>query len=298
MANTLPAAGGSPTFAAHLHVYLQYLLPHHLMSRLAWRITRSRCVWLKNFLIERFVEHYRPSMTEAAEPVPRQYATFNEFFTRALKPGARRIDPDPSSIVSPVDGTVSALGRIQGNTIFQAKGKSFSLAALLAGSAAESARYADGSFATLYLAPFNYHRIHMPCDGTLESARFVPGRLFSVNLATAALVDQLFARNERVVCLFDAGEPRFALVLVGAFFVGSMSTRWHGEVSPGGRAARELAPASADALHLSKGEEFARFNMGSTVILLLPPGAATWLPELVTGSRIEVGQVLARRRDR
>jgi phosphatidylserine decarboxylase len=290
-----PVAGQAPTFLARLHVYLQYLLPQHFLSRVVWRITRSRRVGLKNFLIERFVKHYRPAMDEAAEPVPRHYATFNDFFTRALKDGARRIDADPASIVAPVDGTVSAIGRIEGNTLLQAKDRTFSLAALLAGPAAESARFVDGAFATLYLAPFNYHRIHMPCDGTLTGARYVPGRLFSVNLATAALVDQLFARNERVVCVFDDGAPSFALVLVGALFVGSMSTRWHGEVSPGGHRARDLAVSAGAAPRLAKGEECARFNMGSTVILLLPPGGGTWLPGLTVGTRIEVGQVLARR---
>jgi phosphatidylserine decarboxylase len=295
MVTTPPVAGGAPTLSARLHVYLQYLLPQHYLSRLVWRITRSRRVGLKNFLIERFVKHYRPPMDEAAEPVPSRYATFNEFFTRALKAGARPIDSDPASIVSPVDGTVSAIGRIEGNTLYQAKDRTFSLAALLAGPAAENARFVDGSFATIYLAPFNYHRIHMPCDGALTRARYVPGRLFSVNLATAALIDRLFARNERVVCVFDEGAPPFALVLVGALFVGSMSTRWHGEVSPGGAGARELRVSTGAARQLAKGEEFARFNMGSTVILLLPPGSAMWLADLSVGSRVQVGQRLARR---
>jgi phosphatidylserine decarboxylase len=289
-----PAAGAAPTLSARLHVLLQHLLPQHWLSRLAWHVTRSRRVWLKNYLIGAFVKHYRPNMGEAADPVPQHYGSFNEFFTRALKSGARRIDADPLSIVSPVDGTVSALGRIEGDTLLQAKDKSFSLAALLAGPAEESARFVNGCFATLYLAPFNYHRIHMPCDGVLERARYVPGRLFSVNLATAALVDRLFARNERVVCVFDNGALSFALVLVGALFVGSMSTRWHGEVRPGGRGPREL-PGSKSSAPLAKGEEFARFNMGSTVILLLPPRAAALLPDFGVGRRIELGQALARR---
>ena len=289
------AAGAGPTLTARPHVLLQYLLPQHGLSRLVWHIARSRRVWLKNFLIGAFVKHYRPNMSDAADPVPQHYHSFNDFFTRALKSGARRIDADPLSIVSPVDGTVSALGPIEGDTLFQAKGKHFSLASLLAGSAAESARFANGSFATLYLAPFNYHRIHMPCDGALERARYVPGRLFSVNIATAALVDQLFARNERIVCVFEDGAAPFALVLVGALFVGSMSTRWHGEVSPGAGGPRELSSGMGAAPPLAKGAEFARFNMGSTVILLLPPGAPAWLPEFGVGSRIEVGQVLARR---
>jgi phosphatidylserine decarboxylase len=290
-----PAAGAAPRLSARLHVLLQHLLPQHWLSRLAWHVTRSRQVWLKNFLISAFVKHYHPNMGEAADPEPQHYGSFNEFFTRALKPGARRIDADPLSIVSPVDGTVSALGRIEGDTLFQAKGKSFSLASLLAGPPEERARFVNGSFATLYLAPFNYHRIHMPCEGAIERARYVPGRLFSVNIATAALVDRLFARNERIVCVFDSGTLPFALVLVGALFVGSMSTRWHGEVRPGAGGPRELPISTNAAPLLAKGEEFARFNMGSTVILLLPPRTATWLPEIGVGSHIELGQVLARR---
>ena len=290
----LAAAGAEPTLSARLHVLLQYLLPQHGLSRLVWHLTRSRQAWLKDFLIDAFVKHYHPNMAEAADSVPTHYESFNEFFTRALKAGARRIDADPLSIVSPVDGTVSAIGRIEGDTLFQAKGRNFSLASLLAGSAEESARFLNGSFATLYLAPFNYHRIHMPCDGALTRARYVPGRLFSVNIATAALVDRLFARNERIVCVFGDGAPPFALVLVGALFVGSMSTRWHGEISPRGGEPQDLPVSATTAPQLAKGEEFARFNMGSTVILLLPPGAPAWLPELGVGSGIEVGQVLAR----
>jgi phosphatidylserine decarboxylase len=231
------------------------------------------------------------------ESAPLAYASFNEFFTRALRADARRIDADPRSIVSPVDGTVSAIGRISDARLVQAKGRSYSLAALLAGSGRQTARFVDGSFATLYLAPFNYHRIHMPCDGTLAAAWYVPGRLFSVNATTAAAVENLFARNERVVCVFDDAGAGFAVILVGALFVGSMSTRWHGDVTPAVRRREcELIPKPGADLKLAKGAELGRFNMGSTVILLLPKGSADWLPGLAAGSRIEVGQALAQRR--
>jgi phosphatidylserine decarboxylase len=296
MIETRPAAVAPLTLAARLFVWLQYLLPQLLLSRLAWHVTRSRSVPFKNFLISRFVRSFRPDMSEAEEPLPLSYASFNEFFTRALRAQARRIDTDPRSIVSPVDGTVSAIGRITDGELVQAKGRSYSLQALLAGSAGESARFSDGSFATLYLAPFNYHRIHMPCDGTLTAAWYVPGRLFSVNAATAAGVAGLFARNERVVCVFDDAPAGFALVLVGALFVGSMSTCWHGDVTPAARRRpSRLAPRHNVELRLPKGAELGRFNMGSTVILLLPKGTADWLPGIAAGSPVKVGQALARR---
>jgi phosphatidylserine decarboxylase len=290
------AAVAPPTLRARLFVWLQYLLPQRALSRLVWHLTRSRRVPLKNLLIGRFVKGFRPNMSEAEEPLPLRYRSFNEFFTRALRADARRIDADPRVIVSPVDGTISALGRISGARLMQAKDRSYSLAALFAGLHEESARFVDGSFATLYLAPFNYHRVHMPCDGILTAAWYVPGRLFSVNATTAASVAGLFARNERIVCVFDEGSMSFALVLVGALFVGSMSTYWHGDVTPAARRKHSKLRAAPDkALRLPKGAELGRFNMGSTVILLLQKGAADWLPGLAVASRVEMGQALARR---
>lgn len=288
------AAVTRATLGARLFVWIQHLLPQHLLSRVVWHATRSRRTWLKNFLIGAFVRRFRPNMSEAAQPRALGYASFNEFFTRALQADARRIDPDARSIVSPVDGAVSAIGRANGLELIQAKGRSYSLAALLAGSAEENARFAGGSFATLYLAPFNYHRIHMPCDGKLTAAWYVPGSLFSVNAVTAAAVEGLFARNERIVLIFDSVPAGFALIFIGALFVGSMSTAWHGDVTPTARVARRLVPRGEAPLRLPKGAECARFNMGSTVILLLPQGAADWLPGLCEGSRVEVGQALAR----
>jgi phosphatidylserine decarboxylase len=284
-----------PTLRSRLFVWLQFLLPQHALSRLVWYATRSRRVPVKNFLIDRFVKSFRPDLREAQEPDARSYGSFNEFFTRALKADARPIDADPRVIVSPVDGTISAIGHIAGGALMQAKGRSYSLAALLAGGHTQSARFADGSFATLYLAPFDYHRIHMPADGTLSAAWYVPGRLFSVNATTAASVAGLFARNERIVCVFDDTSQGFALVLVGALFVGSMTTHWHGDVTPAAPRRRRELKVTQNAGRLPKGAELGRFNMGSTVILLLPKGAAQWLPGLAAGSRIRVGQALARR---
>lgn len=284
------------TLGARLFVAVQHLLPQHVLSRVVHRIARSRNERVKNALISAFVRGFRPDMSDAVQPDPLRYPSFNDFFTRALQPDARPIDPDPHTLVSPVDGTISQIGQINGRRLIQAKGQEFTLDALLDGSSADAERFAGGSFATLYLAPYNYHRIHMPADGTLRSAWFVPGRLFSVNATTAASVRGLFARNERVVCVFEGGPTAFALVLVGALFVGSISTVWHGDVTPcSPRRRRELPlDASSAPLSLRKGQEMGRFNMGSTVILLLPPGAGQWPPEWQPGSRIRVGQPLAR----
>jgi phosphatidylserine decarboxylase len=285
------------TIGARLFVALQYLLPQHALSRLVWHVTRSRNARIKNFLIRRFIAGFAPDMSDALQPEPLHYGSFNDFFTRVLRPGARPIAGDAHTIVSPVDGTVSAIGRIEGSQLLQAKGRSFSVDALLAGAPAGHERFVDGTFATLYLAPYNYHRIHMPATGSLAAAWYVPGSLFSVNATTAAGVPGLFARNERIVCLFEEGTLCFAVVLVGALFVGSMTTYWHGEVTPTGeRRRRALTPAANAVARLEKGAELGRFNMGSTVIILLPSGAADWLPGISAGSTVRVGEPLARLR--
>jgi len=281
---------------ARLFVALQYLLPQHFISRLAYRITRSRVPLVKNALIRSFVGNFHPDMSEAEQPDPLQYESFNAFFTRALRAQARPSDPDPAVLVSPVDGTVSQIGRLDGSWLVQAKGHAYTLESLLAADLSWAARFRGGAFATLYLAPFNYHRVHMPLRGALRAAWYVPGQLFSVNATTTAGVPGLFARNERVVCVFGHEALTFAVVLVGALLVGSIATVWHGEVTP--RAVRGCADlpldASRAALNLEKGAELGRFNMGSTVILLLPPGSSEWLPGLAPGSSVRVGQALAR----
>jgi phosphatidylserine decarboxylase len=281
---------------ARLFVGLQYLLPQHLLSAVVHWLARVQLSWVKNALIDNFVVNYRPDMAEAEESDPRKYASFNAFFTRSLRPGARAVDPSPATLVSPVDGTVSQIGRTDGSSLVQAKGLTYSLESLLDEAApAWAPVFRDGAFATLYLAPNNYHRIHMPLAGTLQAAWYVPGQLFSVNATTAAQVPALFARNERVVCVFSDGTLSFALVLVGALFVGSMSTVWHGDVTP--RSPRVRAHLAIDfvraGLKLDKGAEMGRFNMGSTVILLLPPGRTEWQGELAAGSAIRMGQALA-----
>jgi phosphatidylserine decarboxylase len=281
-----------PGAAGRAFVALQHLLPQHGISRLVLAATRSRAPSFKNALIRLFVRGFKPDMSDAVLTEPTAYASFNEFFTRALRAGTRPVDSDPHVIVSPVDGTVSEAGTLSADRLLQAKGHEYSLRALLAGNAAWERSFAGGSFATIYLAPYNYHRIHMPLAGDLRESFYVPGRLFSVNRTTARLVPGLFSRNERVFCGFDSGGIPWALILVGALNVGSMATVWHGDVTP--RKHREvtslpvsdvLAPAVLD-----KGAEMGRFNMGSTVILLFPPGAAQWQQNLVAGQVLRMGE--------
>jgi phosphatidylserine decarboxylase len=281
-----PGAGG------RAFVALQHLLPQHGISRLVLAATRSRSPAIKNALIRLFVRGFRPDMSDAVLTDPMAYASFNEFFTRALRDGARPVDPDPRAIVSPVDGTVSEAGPLTSDRLLQAKGHHYTLRALLAGDSAWQRTFAGGSFATIYLAPYNYHRIHMALPGELREAFYVPGRLFSVNRTTAQLVPGLFSRNERVFCGFDAGGMPWAIILVGALNVGSMATVWHGDVTP--RKHREVTALPVTDLlaptTLTKGDEMARFNMGSTVILLFPPGAATWHSAMVAGQTLRMGQ--------
>jgi phosphatidylserine decarboxylase len=272
-----------------LFIWLQYVLPQHLMSRLVLAATRVRAVWFKNLLTRAFLKWFAVDMSEAIETDPYAYATFNEFFTRALKPEARPIAAGVAAVASPVDGTVSECGSIDKDRLLQAKGRDFTLSELLAGQE-WARRFEGGSFATIYLAPFNYHRIHMPLDGRLLDTVYVPGRLFSVNAATAQRVPKLFARNERVLTLFDGEFGQFALVLVGALNVGSMATVWAGDITPAARRVLTRIPA-ADVM-LDKGAELGRFNMGSTVILLFEANRARWLSSLCAGSAVRFGQAV------
>jgi phosphatidylserine decarboxylase len=287
-----------PSLGARLFVGLQHILPQHTLSRVIHRVARIRTPAVKNALISSFVRGFRPDMTEATQPDPLAYGSFNDFFTRTLKPGARPLDPDPRTLVSPVDGTVSQIGYLDELRIIQAKGRYYLLDALLGGAHEWTQRLTGGAFATLYLAPYNYHRIHMPLAGTLKAAWYVPGRLFSVNAVTAASVAGLFARNERVVCIFEKGPLTFAMISVGALFVGSIGTVWHGDITPRTPRSVEQLPIHSVAapLSLDKGAEMGRFNMGSTVILVFPRDTIAWLREIEAGTRIKVGQTLAQLR--
>ena len=290
MSEPAPGAGG------RAFVALQHLLPQHGISRVVLAATRSRAPAFKNALIRLFVRGFKPDMSDAVENEPTAYASFNDFFTRALREGTRPVDPDPRAIVSPVDGTVSEAGPLSADRLMQAKGHEYTLRALLAGNDTWERTFAGGSFATIYLAPYNYHRIHMPLAGDLRESCYVPGRLFSVNRTTAQLVPGLFSRNERVFCGFDGGGMPFGVILVGALNVGSMATVWHGDVTP--RKHREVTSLPVTDLlaptALPKGAEMARFNMGSTVILLLPPGMGAWEEDLADRSVLRVGQTIGR----
>lgn len=281
-----PGAGG------RAFVALQHLLPQHGISRLVLKATRSRNPTFKNALIRMFVRGFRPDMADAVETEPTAYASFNEFFTRALRPGARPVDSDPRAIVSPVDGTVSEAGTLNEDRLLQAKGHEYSLRALLAGNTAWERSFVGGTFATIYLAPYNYHRIHMPLGGELRESFYVKGRLFSVNRTTAQLVPGLFAINERVVCGFDSAGMPWALALIGALNVGSMGTVWHGDITPRGYRKVTSLPVT-DVLApvtLDKAAEMGRFNMGSTVILLFPPRAVEWQGSLAAGRVLRMGE--------
>jgi phosphatidylserine decarboxylase len=283
---------GALTLRDRLFVAMQHVLPQHTLSRVVHRLTRTPARGVKNRLISAFVTHFKPRMTEAREPNPLAYGSFNEFFTRELKDGARAVDQDARTVVSPVDGTVSQIGSLEAHRLLQAKNRYYALADLLGGDSEWTRRFAGGTFATLYLAPYDYHRIHMPLTGRLAAAWFVPGRLFSVNAVTAASVAGLFARNERVVCCFEGERVPFAVVLVGALFVGSMATVWHGDVTP--RQPRRTSTLPLEnvpaPLTLPKGAEMGRFNMGSTVILLFPPHASKWRDGLAAGNLVRMGE--------
>lgn len=272
-----------------LFVWMQYLLPQHGLSRLVLWATRVRTPWFKNAITRTFLRLFAVDMTEAVEVDPERYGSFNEFFTRSLRTEARPIDSDPRAIVSPVDGAVSECGLIDQDRLLQAKGRHYSLGDLLARQA-WAERFEGGSFATIYLAPFNYHRIHMAVRGSLRDTVYVPGRLFSVNTVTAQRVPRLFARNERVLTLFDSDVGRFALVMVGALNVGSMATVWAGDITPAAR--REVTRIPGPSLTLDKGEEMGRFNMGSTVILLFESNRVRWHPLLRAGSIVQLGQAI------
>ncbi len=249
---------------------------------------------MRNLILRTVLRSYpQIDMHEALQPDPYAYESFNAFFTRELRPGARPIATDAHALVSPVDGTVSQLGRIDAGALLQAKGMQYTCEGLLA-DVPSAARYRGGSFACLYLAPYNYHRIHMPCDGVLRATRYVPGQLFSVNAATARTVPDLFARNERVVCDFDTDDGPLCLVLVGALFVGSIETVFAGEINPPPvRGGRVRAIEAGVGRTFRRGEELGRFNMGSTVILLTG-AAATFAPRVEPGEPVRLGQLLAR----
>ncbi|MCB1735794.1 MAG: phosphatidylserine decarboxylase [Gammaproteobacteria bacterium] len=270
-----------------------YPLPHHALSRLMHAFMRIRNPAIRTAQMRFLTRLYGIDVSEAQDADFASYDHFNAFFTRALKADARPLDPDPDNLVSPVDGAVSQAGRIQGESIFQAKGHEYSLLELLGGEAERTTPFFDGDFVTLYLSPRDYHRVHMPISGTLRQMIHVPGRLFSVAPHTVRSVPRLFARNERVIALFDTEIGPVAHILVGAIFVSSMDTVWAGTVTPPSGSYINVTHYHGDDVVLERGAEMGRFNMGSTTITLFPKGAIEFAPEIVPGAKVRMGQRLA-----
>ena len=276
----------------NLFVLLQYLLPQHPISRLVHWFVRLRVQWLKNLVGRWFIRHFKVNMTEAREEDITAYPDFNSFFTRALKPEVRPLASETNAVLCPVDGAVSQAGQIEGDAIFQAKGHRFSLQTLLGGNAAWRDKFQNGLFATLYLSPKDYHRIHMPLTATLKEVIHVPGRLFSVNPVTTRKVPGLFARNERVACLFDTEHGPMGMVLVGAINVASIETVWQGVITPpAGKRIQSWDYRDKDVV-LYAGEEMGRFNMGSTVILLFGPNQIEWDSSVMAEAPVRMGELI------
>lgn len=274
-----------------LFVLSQYVTPQLAVSRFAGRLAdNDRNPGLKNRVIQWFIDRYGVNMSEAAEPDPTAYPSFNAFFTRALKPGLRPIADGEKTLVSPVDGAISQLGQVSNDRVFQAKGQSFSLTELLGGDPNWADTFKDGEFSTIYLSPKDYHRIHMPMAGTLREMVYIPGKLFSVNPVTAENVPNLFARNERVACIFDTEAGPMALVLVGAMIVGSVETVWSGIVAPGHGEVETTRYEGEQAQSFAKGEEMGRFRLGSTVVMVMPKDSVTWNDDQVAGKTVRMGE--------
>jgi phosphatidylserine decarboxylase len=274
-----------------LSIAHQYAMPKKLLTVLMGKLASARMGWLTQWMIRRFVATYRVDMQEAADPRIESYATFNDFFTRPLREGARPIAAAP--FICPVDAAVSQFGPIEHDQLFQAKGHSYSTRALVGGDQSLAHRFDHGHFATLYLAPKDYHRIHMPCEGRLKRMIYIPGDLFSVNPVTARHVPSLFARNERVVCEFDCAHGPMVMVLVGATIVGSMATVWHGVVNPPRtREPREWRYDGQEVV-LAKGAEMGRFLLGSTVIMLFPKNVLAFTPDWAPTRPVRLGEAMA-----
>jgi len=271
----------------------QYLLPQHFLSRIVYVLMRCENTWVKNTLINVISRLAGIKREEALSPDPADYTCFNTWFTRELKPGARTFDTDAQAFLSPCDGRISETGSLESNRILQAKGKDYTLQDLLAGDPVCS-QFLNGYFSTIYLSPRDYHRIHMPLSGKLQRMIHVPGRLFSVAPYTVRQVPRLFARNERVIAIFDTDVGPLVMVLVGAMLVSSTETVWAGEVTPNKNKDVSVTDYPEGDISLSRGDEMGRFNMGSTVILLAPPGALKSLASLGAGDVVQVGEALGK----
>ena len=279
-----------------LFILFQQIVPQHLLSRLVGFLAECRQPWLKNWLIQRFINHFNVDMSEAQESQPQAYANFNAFFTRALKDGARKVSLDANLITSPADGAISEIGNIDYGRILQAKGRGYSLTSLVGGDEQRAEPFINGRFATIYLSPKDYHRVHMPAGAVLKEAVYVPGDLYSVNQTTAENVDALFARNERLVCIFETEQGPMAMILVGAMIVAGIETVWAGQVAPPTKQPQQIYNTQADTpILLEQGAEMGRFKLGSTVILLFPDETIEWLDSLKAGTPLRMGEVIGER---
>ena len=276
---------------AELFVALQRVLPKHALSRLIAKVAESKRPWLKNLLIKRAISAFNINIDEAVSADLNDYENFNSFFTRALKAGARSIDSDENAVVSPADGAVSQAGTIYQQRIIQAKGSDYSTSRLL-GNSTQAKNFNHGSFATIYLSPRDYHRVHIPADGKLVKTRYIPGDLFSVNDQTAQVLPNLFARNERLVCEFESTLGNFVVVFVGAMLVAGIETVWSGFEAPGPGAIRETDYTDRN-ISFKKGDEIGRFKFGSTVILLFQKDRTSWQESLTPLSEVKMGEKIA-----
>jgi phosphatidylserine decarboxylase len=274
----------------------QYILPHHFLSRLMSKFTHSEIKPWKNLMINQIIKFYGVNMSEAKEQDINNFTSFNHFFTRELKSAVRPVTNDEDAIACPADGAVSQAGLIEQGKIFQAKGKSFSAVDLLGGDEARAKPFENGNFTTIYLSPKDYHRLHMPVTGTLTEMIHIPGRLFSVNNGTANSVNGLFARNERVACLFDTEFGPMAVILVGAIFVSSIETTWHGVVSPPTISTVQNWKYTENETVIAKGKEMGRFNMGSTIIVLFAKDNVNWNADLIAGETVQLGEKIGERK--
>ena len=289
-----PVTQSSTSFVRHVLLgYTQYTLPHHLLSLLMYAFTRWRWTPVKNGFTRWFVRRFRVDLDSAVDPDPTSYDCFNSFFTRPLKADARPLPNSESCLVSPADGVISQLGPIRAGQLLQLKGCEYDAYELLRCDADSARPFEEGRYVTVYLSPRDYHRVHLPCDAQLRSMTYVPGRLFSVNALTTELIPRLFARNDRLVMHFSTAWGPMALVMVGAIFVGSMTTVWRGQVTPPYGSRVDTEDYQARELLYRRGDEIGRFNMGSTVVLLVPPTAPGWLPDLEPGSAVRVRQAIS-----
>lgn len=293
--NKLPTNNPRNSVFDYIKIIPQYIAPHFALTKLVYWLAQSKLTIIKNTFIRWFKNRYKVDMSLATNEDATSYETFNKFFTRSLKPEVRPVDPKTNSIVSPVDGTISQIGSINGESIVQAKGHNYSLAQLLGGNNEWCDIFKDGQFTTIYLSPKDYHRIHMPCSGTLKQMTYIPGKLFSVSPLTTRVIPGVFARNERVLCFFDTEFGPLALIMVGAMIVGGMETVWHGVITPPHRDhVNHWEYTDSNAIKsFNKGEEMGRFNIGSTVILLFGNQQIEWKKNLDAEMGVIMGETIA-----